>query len=174
MIYTIIDIETTGGSPKKSKITEIAIYKHDGEKIIDKFITLVNPERNIPPFIVNLTGITNSMVVNAPRFFQIAKKIHEITNNCVFVAHNVKFDYNVIKSEFESLGFNYKRPNLCTVRSSKKIIPGYKSYSLGKLTKSLGIDLNERHRASGDALATTKLFELLYKKNKEYLETLIR
>ena len=174
MIYTIIDIETTGGSPKKCKITEIAIYKHDGEKIIDKFITLVNPERNIPHFIVKLTGILNNMVVNAPRFFEIAKKIHEITDNCVFVAHNVKFDYNVIKSEFESLGFKYKRPNLCTVRSSKKIIPGHKSYSLGKLTESLGINLNDRHRASGDALATTKLFELLYKKDKEYLETLIQ
>ena len=117
--YAICDIETTGGNPKNSKITEIAIYKHDGEKVIDEYDTLVNPEIPIPPFIVNLTGINDRMVENSPRFFEIAKEIIEFTKDCVFVAHNVGFDYGVLRSEFRSLGFDFRRPHLCTVRSSR-------------------------------------------------------
>lgn len=172
--FAIIDIETTGGSPKDSKVTEIAIYKHDGKKIIDEYSALVNPEIPIPPFIVNLTGISDKMVKNAPIFFEIAKKIIEFTEGCIFVAHNVGFDYSVIRSEFNSLGFDYRRAHLCTVRSSRFIIPDQKSYSLGKLTKSLGIALTGRHRAGGDALATAKLFSLLYKKDKKSLESFIQ
>lgn len=172
--YAIVDIETTGGSPKKSKITEIAIYKHDGTKIIDEFISLVNPEMSIPPFIVQLTGISDNMVKNAPRFFEIAKQIVEFTENCVFVAHNVGFDYGILRSEFRSLGFDFRRPHLCTVRTSRYVIPGHDSYSLGKLSRSLGIEITERHRAGGDALATAHLFSLLMETDPNNLESFVQ
>ncbi len=162
-MYTIIDIETTGLSPKKEKITEIAIYVYDGEQIVDEFISLVNPERPVPYFITRLTGITNEMLAKAPKFYEIAKKIVEITENRIFVAHNVDFDYNFIKEEFARLGFDFRRKKLCTVKLSKKIIPGHKSYSLGKLTADLGISINGRHRAAGDAYATVQLFDYLLK-----------
>jgi DNA polymerase-3 subunit epsilon len=121
----IIDIETTGGSPKNSKITEIAIYKHDGEKVIDEFTSLVNPEIPIPPFIVQLTGINDSMVKTAPKFYEIAKQIIDFTEDCIFVAHNVGFDYGVIRAEFRSLGFDYRREHLCTVRTARYVLPGH-------------------------------------------------
>jgi DNA polymerase-3 subunit epsilon len=166
-MYAIIDIETTGGSARIEKITEIAIYLHDGNKITGEFVTLVNPERNIPYFITNLTGITNEMVENAPRFFEIARKVIELTEGRIFVAHNARFDYSFIRQEFKSLGFNYKRNILDTVTLSRKLLPGYTSYSLGNICKDLRISINGRHRAAGDALATVKLFEILIDKDIE-------
>jgi DNA polymerase III subunit epsilon len=166
-MYAIIDIETTGGSPRLEKITEIAIYQHDGEKITGEFVSLVNPERNIPYFITNLTGITNEMVENAPRFFEIARNIVEMTDGRTFVAHNARFDYSFIRQEFKSLGFNFKRNLLDTVTLSRKLLPGHKSYSLGNICKDLKISINGRHRAAGDALATVRLFELLMEKDRE-------
>jgi DNA polymerase III subunit epsilon len=160
-MYTIIDIETTGLSPDKDKITEIAIYAFDGHEIVDEFISLVNPERTIPYFITRLTGITDRMVENAPKFYEIAKKIIEITDKRIFVAHNVDFDYGFIKAEFAALGYEFKRNKLCTVKLSRKFFPGKKSYSLGKLTDELGIKIDGRHRAAGDAYATVQLFNLL-------------
>lgn len=173
MNFAIVDIETTGGSPKDSKITEIAIYKHNGIEIIDEYETLINPEIPIPLFIANLTGINDSMVADAPRFFEIAKEIVEFTKDCVFVAHNVAFDYSIIRSEFRSLGFDYRLPHMCTVKASRQIIPGHESYSLGKLTRALGITLTGRHRAGGDALATAKLFTLLHAENEKLLRSFI-
>ena len=164
-MYSIIDIETTGLSPFKEKITEIAIYIHDGNKVIDEFISLINPERSIPYYITRMTGITNEMVENAPKFYEIAKKIIELTQNRIFVAHNVEFDYGFIKTEFANLGYEFKRNKLCTVKLSKKLIPGHHSYSLGKLAEELGIAINGRHRAAGDALATVQLFERLLKED---------
>ena len=169
-MYAIIDIETTGGSARMERITEIAIYLHDGNQITDEFVSLVNPERNIPYFITNLTGITNEMVENAPRFYEIAKKIVEMTEGRTFVAHNARFDYSFIKQEFKSLGFNFKRNILDTVALSRKLLPGHKSYSLGNICADLRISINGRHRAAGDALATTKLLELLMEKDRELTE----
>ncbi|MFN8209459.1 MAG: exonuclease domain-containing protein [Bacteroidales bacterium] len=166
-MYAIVDIETTGGSPRLEKITEIAVYLHDGEKITGEFSTLVNPERNIPYFITNLTGITNEMVENAPRFFEVAKKVIEVTEGRIFVAHNARFDYSFIREEFKSLGYNYKRKILDTVTLSRKLFPGYRSYSLGNICNDLGIVINDRHRAAGDALATTKLFEMCLLKDRK-------
>lgn len=166
-MYAIIDIETTGGSPRHEKITEIAIYLHDGEKITEEYVTLVNPERNIPYFITNLTGITNEMVENAPLFYEIAKTIVKKTEGRTFVAHNAKFDYSFIRQEFKSLGFNYKRNLLDTVTLSRKLLPGHRSYSLGNICKDLNISINGRHRAAGDALATVRLFEMLMDIDRE-------
>ena len=160
-MYAIVDIETTGLSPSNEKITEIAIIIHDGKNIVDEFSTLINPEKKIPYRIINLTGINNQMVEDAPRFYEVAKQIVEITENMIIVGHNVRFDYSFIRNEFKSLGYIYERKTLDTVKLSRKLIPGRKSYSLGKLCNDLDIVNSARHRAAGDAMATTKLFELL-------------
>jgi DNA polymerase-3 subunit epsilon len=157
-MYTIVDIETTG---QGNKITEIAIFKYDGHKIIDEFTSLVNPESYIPDYITVLTGIDNFMVAKAPTFSEIADTVLAITEGMVFVAHSVNFDYNVIRNEFKALGIDFTRKKLCTVRLSRNLIPGHKSYSLGKICRDLDIDINGRHRARGDAEATVILFEKL-------------
>lgn len=169
-MYAIIDIETTGGNHRHEKITEIAIYVHNGQTVVKEFTSLINPERNIPYYITGLTGITNEMVAEAPKFYEVAREIVELTEGCVFVAHNVSFDYHFVREEFLRLGYEYKREVLCTVRMSRKLIPGKRSYSLGNLCQDLGINLNDRHRASGDALATVKLFELLLSLNGKKLD----
>ncbi|NJW51449.1 exonuclease domain-containing protein [Salinimicrobium oceani] len=175
-MYAILDIETTGGKYNEEGITEIAVYKFDGHKVVDQFISLVNPEIPIQPFVVGLTGINNEMLRNAPKFFEVAKRIVEITEDAILVAHNAKFDYRILRTEFGRLGFDFERKSLCTVELSKKLIPGQPSYSLGKLVRSLGIPLSDRHRASGDAQATVKLFKMLLAKDsdKEILKNTVR
>ncbi|MBT8325551.1 MAG: GIY-YIG nuclease family protein [Winogradskyella sp.] len=164
-MYAILDIETTGGKYNEEGITEIAIHKFDGHAVTDKFVSLVNPEKEIQPFVVNLTGINSKMLKNAPKFYEVAKRIVEITEDCILVAHNASFDYRILKEEFKRLGFPYKRKTLCTVELSKQLIPNQESYSLGKLTRALGIPVSERHRANGDAAATVKLFKMLLHKD---------
>ncbi len=149
------------------------MYKTDGREIIGEYITLLDPECPIPEFIVRLTGISDKMVEGSPKFYEIARDIIEFTKDCIFVAHNVSFDYNVIRHEFKSLGFDFRLPNLCTVRASKYIIPGFPSYSLGKLARSLEIEIKGRHRAGGDALATTLIFNMLHGKGEKNLEKFI-
>jgi DNA polymerase-3 subunit epsilon len=168
-MFSIIDVETTGGSSRRDKITEIAIYIHDGKKVVDTYSTLITPERTIPYFITSLTGIDDKMVKDAPKFYEVAQKIVEFTNNTVFIAHNVGFDYGFVREEFKSLGFDFKRKKLCTVQLSRKLLPGMGSYSLGKLCENLNIVINGRHRAAGDALATVKLFEMLIKRDANNL-----
>ena len=158
MIYTIIDVETTG---KSNRLTEISIFKFDGDTVIDEFTSLINPITFIPAHIVALTGIDNNLVADAPLFEDIAQQILDITEDTVFVAHNVNFDYNAIGGEFKKLGIEFNRKKLCTVRLSRRLLPGHRSYSLGKLCKDLNIDLVGRHRARGDAEATVKLFQLM-------------
>lgn len=158
--YAVIDIETTGGMAKRDRITEIAILIFDGETVSETYDTLINPERSIPPEITRITGITNEMVADAPKFYEVAKKVVQITEGCVFVAHNVNFDYSFIKREFETLGYTYTRKQLCTVRLFRKAFPGLRSYSLGNLIKHFGISVNARHRAYDDAAATTELLEI--------------
>lgn len=166
-MYAIIDIETTGGKYNEEGITEIAIHKFDGIDIIDSFVSLVNPEKEIQPFVVNLTGINNKMLRNAPKFYEVAKRIVEITNDCVLVAHNSSFDYRILRTEFRRLGYDFEIPTLCTVELSKLLIPGLESYSLGKLCRKIGVPVSDRHRADGDALATVKLLKILLQKDKD-------
>ncbi|NRT15261.1 DNA polymerase-3 subunit epsilon [Flavobacterium sp. 28A] len=167
--YAIVDIETTGGNASHSRITEIAIVIHDGEKVIDRWETLINPEKDIPPAIFALTGITNEMVSDAPVFEMVSDKVFELLSDRVFVAHNVNFDYSFVRHELERAGLKWTAQKLCTVRASRKIKPGIPSYSLGRLCKSLDIDLENRHRAGGDADATAILFSRLleWDTNKE-------
>lgn len=167
-MFAIIDIETTGNKYNYGKITEIAIYQHNGQEVTGEFSTLINPEMDIPMFITSLTGITNKMVKDAPKFYEVAKKIIEMTEGRTFVAHNVSFDYKFIKEEYRRLGFDYNKKTLCTVKLSRKFLPGHRSYSLGKLCSDLGININGRHRAAGDAHATVKLFEILIDKNSRF------
>ncbi len=159
MTYAIVDIETSGGSWRNDRIIEIAIYIHNGEKIIEHFASLVNPEVRIPYYITQLTGITNEMVAKAPKFYEIARDIVLHTEDCIFVAHNAPFDYRFIQAEFLRLGYQYHRDVLCTVKLSRRFFPGFGSYSLGNICYKLGIGNESRHRAAGDALATAKLFE---------------
>ncbi|MDG1330443.1 MAG: exonuclease domain-containing protein [Flavobacteriaceae bacterium] len=166
-MYAILDIETTGGKYNEEGITEIAIYKFDGHQIVDQFFSLVNPEKNIQPFVINLTGINNQMLRNAPKFHEVAKRIIEITDNCIIVAHNAQFDNRILSTEFDRLGYPFEKNMLCTVELSKKLIPDLPSYSLGKLVRSLGIPITDRHRAQGDAKATLELFKLLLEKDIE-------
>ena len=175
-MYTILDIETTGGKFNEEGITEIAIHKFDGHEVIDSFISLVNPEKDIQPFVVKLTGINNKMLRTAPKFHEVAKRIVEITQDTVIVAHNAQFDYRILRTEFRRLGYNFERKTLCTVELSQKLLPEAESYSLGKLVRSLGIAVSDRHRANGDALATIKLFKLLLSKDldKSILKTVVK
>ncbi|MBP6759766.1 MAG: GIY-YIG nuclease family protein [Flavobacterium sp.] len=175
-MYAILDIETTGGQFNEEGITEIAIYKFDGHEIVDQFISLVNPEIPIQPFVVKLTGINNAMLRSAPKFFEVAKRIIEMTNDCVLVAHNADFDYRILRTEFRRLGYDFNIKTLCTVELSKKLLPEQTSHSLGKLVRALGIPMADRHRASGDAMATVKLFKMLLDKdlNKEIVKEHIK
>ena len=166
-MYAILDIETTGGQFNEEGITEIAIYKYNGHEIVDQFISLVNPEIPIQPFVVKLTGINNAMLRSAPKFFEIAKRIIEMTNGCVLVAHNASFDYRILRTEFRRLGYDFNQQTLCTVELSKILLPEQPSHSLGKLVRALGIPMADRHRASGDAMATVKLFKMLLDKDLE-------
>lgn len=159
--YAIVDIETTGGNASGSRITEIAIIIHDGKNVIDRYETLVNPEKDIPLSIFGLTGINNEMVANAPIFDDISEKVLEMLTDRIFVAHNVNFDYSFVHHQLEQAGFKWSAKKLCTVRAARKIKPGLGSYSLGNLCNSLNIDLENRHRAGGDADATAILFSLL-------------
>jgi DNA polymerase-3 subunit epsilon len=166
-LYAILDIETTGGQFNEEGITEIAIYKFNGHEVVDQFISLVNPEIPIQPFVVKLTGINNAMLQSAPKFFEVAKRIIEMTNDCIIVAHNASFDYRILRTEFRRLGYDFEARTLCTVELSKKLLPEQPSHSLGKLVRALGIPMADRHRASGDALATVKLFKILLEKDSE-------
>jgi len=159
--YAIVDVETTGGLVKRDKITEIAIVLHDGEKVIDQYQTLINPERSIPAFITGLTGITNDMVAGAPLFCEVAKDIVLKTEGAVFVAHNARFDYGFLREEFARLGYAYTRKQLCTVRLSKKMLPQLKSHSLDSLIRHFSLDVDKRHRALDDALATAEVFKII-------------
>ncbi|MGB4837445.1 MAG: exonuclease domain-containing protein [Saprospiraceae bacterium] len=156
-LYAVVDIETTGGLARRDRITEIAIVIFDGNTIVDRWESLINPERSIPFEITRITGITDDMVVGAPKFYEVAKKVVEMTENAIFVAHNVRFDYSFLREEFASLGFTFTRRQLCTVILSRKAFPGLGSYSLGNLIRHFGIKVENRHRAMDDVLATVDI-----------------
>lgn len=166
-MYAIVDIETTGGYAANHRITEIAIYHHDGMQQTGSYHTLINPGRSIPHYITGLTGISTEMLLDAPSFEEVAAEIHAHLDGKVFVAHNAHFDYSFLKKEFEMAGLTWQAKKLCTVRLSRKIIPGLRSYSLGSLAESLGISITNRHRAGGDASATARIFDLLLRRDKD-------
>jgi DNA polymerase-3 subunit epsilon len=164
-MYAIVDIETTGGYAANNDITEVAIVLHDGEKVVGRFESLIKPLRTIPYYIQVLTGINHQMVEEAPPFEALAPTIYGLLQDAVFIAHNVNFDYSFLKHHLSQAGYELHNNKLCTVRLSKKVFPGFKSYSLGNLCGSLGIPVENRHRAGGDADATVLLFEHLLRNN---------
>ena len=166
-MFAIVDIETTGGYASGNAISEIAIAIHDGERMVDYFETLINPEVPIPRYIQALTGITNAMVSQAPRFEEVAPKIYGLLHDKVFVAHNVNFDYSFIRHHLAQCGYELDCKKLCTVRLGRKVLPGHRSYSLGNICRSLEIEIEQRHRAGGDTLATVKLFECILKNDAD-------
>ncbi|MFN8292055.1 MAG: exonuclease domain-containing protein [Chitinophagaceae bacterium] len=166
-MYAIVDIETTGAYAAANGITEISIQLSDGTSVTGQYNTLINPGQPIPPYITAMTGITNQMVEQAPRFEEVAENIYRLLHDRIFIAHNVSFDYSFVKSHLQEAGFELNTKKLCTVRLSRKIFPGLASYSLGKLSHSLGIVITDRHRAGGDAEATAKIFHLLVANDKE-------
>ncbi|MEO8415840.1 MAG: exonuclease domain-containing protein [Ginsengibacter sp.] len=161
MLYAIVDIETTGGYAAANGITEIAVYISDGENILDHYQTLLNPVYTIPKYVAAMTGITNEMVAYEQPFSSIADTLFDILNDKIFVAHNVNFDYSFVKYHLAQSGYELNCKKLCTVRLGRQILPGAPGYGLGKICKHLGITIEERHRAGGDAMATTQLFHHL-------------
>ena len=166
-MYAIVDIETTGGYAAAHGITEISIQVFDGNKVTERFESLINPGHPIPRYIQAMTGITNEMVEGAPPFEEVASTVYNILNDKIFVAHNVNFDYSFIKNHLDEYGFSLNVKKLCTVRLSRKIFPGFPSYSLGRLCQALGITIRNHHRAGGDTEATVKIFKQLLKKDKD-------
>ena len=160
MRFAIADIETTGSHASACSIIEIGICVVEDGKVVKEFQSLIQPHQYLPHFITALTGITDQMLEGMPTFEDLASELLEIFNDSIFVAHNVNFDYSFFKAEFESLGFAFNPPRLCTVKLARKAFPGYKSYGLGNITKTLGIINEAPHRALGDARATAVLFGL--------------
>lgn len=175
-MYAIVDIETTGGHAAQCSIIEICIILHNSKEIEGQYQTLINPQQSIPRFISTLTGITEYMVVDAPSFSEVAAKISNLLKGRIFVAHNVNFDYSFVNHHLLQNGFQLQSKKLCTVRYARKVKPGIPSYSLGKLCRHLNIALENRHRAFGDALATTKLLEFLLQADtdKKHLNQMLK
>jgi DNA polymerase-3 subunit epsilon len=172
--FAVVDIETSGGKPKDSKIIEIAIIIHNGKEIIEKFESLVNPEKKIDWFVTKLTGIRDKHVANSPKFYEIAKQVYQMLENRIFVAHNIGFDYPIVRNEFKALGMDLRLPHLCTIQSSKELIPGVESYGLKKLSKHLNINLESHHRAMDDTLATAKILKHIYDLDKNKLSSFVK
>lgn len=164
MEFAVVDIETTGSTPQLAGITEIAIVIHNGVEVTGKYVTLINPRQKIPPFIVNMTGISDAMVANAPLFEEVAPQIFNLLNGRIFVAHNVSFDYSFVHYLLGKSGFQWSAPKLCTIKLSRRVFPGLEKYGLGSLTRDLGIRIEGRHRAWGDAAATAQVLTMAIEK----------
>ena len=164
MEFAVVDIETTGSTPQSAGITEIAIVIHNGVEVTGKYVTLINPRHKIPSFIVNMTGISDEMVATAPLFEEVAPQIYNLLNGRIFVAHNVSFDYSFVHYLLGRSGFQWSAPKLCTIRLSRRVFPGLEKYGLGSLTRDLGIKIEGRHRAWGDAAATAQVLTMAIEK----------
>lgn len=164
MEFAVVDIETTGSTPQSAGITEIAIVIHNGVEVTGKYVTLINPRHKIPPFIVNMTGISDEMVAGAPLFEEVAPQIYNLLNGRIFVAHNVSFDYSFVHYLLGRSGFQWSAPKLCTIKLSRRVFPGLEKYGLGSLTRDLGIRIEGRHRAWGDAAATAQVLTMAIEK----------
>jgi DNA polymerase-3 subunit epsilon len=174
MEFAVVDIETTGGMPQSHGITEIAIVIHNGMEVTGKYVTLINPLQKIPPFIVNMTGISDEMVSTAPLFEEVAPMIYNLLNGRIFVAHNVSFDYSFVHYLLARAGYEWSAPKLCTIKLSRRVFPGLEKYGLGSLTRDLGIRIEGRHRAWGDAAATAKVLTMaIEKEGMEPIHTLL-
>ncbi len=165
MQFAIVDIETTGGFPEQHGMTEIAIVLHNGTEVEGRYETLVNPHQPIPPYIANMTGISDKMVAAAPSFEEVAPHIFNLLKDRIFVAHNVNFDYSFVKYHLQKAGYQLNTSKLCTIRLARKVFPGFRKYGLGHLCRELNITITNRHRAGGDAIATAQILDLVLQNN---------
>jgi len=161
-LFVIIDIETTGSKFPGNRIIDLAIIRHNGKEVVSEWHTLLRPDVAIPPFVIELTGISEEMVADAPLFQEVVVDVIAQLRDCTFVAHDVNFDYTFLRHELKEVGYTLEMEKICTLKNSRKFLPGQASYSLGRLCTSLGIVVDQRHRAIGDARATAELFSLLY------------
>jgi DNA polymerase III epsilon subunit family exonuclease len=154
--WVVVDVETTGGSPDHGhRVTEVAAVRVSGGVVCESFATLVNPERRIPSMITSITGITDAMVRDAPRFCDVASDLRDFLHGRVFVAHNAAFDWRFVCSELDrSLGRSLDGRKLCTVKLARKLLPQLPSRSLDGLAVYFGLEIEARHRALDDAVAT--------------------
>ncbi|MBG00500.1 MAG: DNA polymerase III subunit epsilon [Owenweeksia sp.] len=166
-VYCVLDIESTGGPFGKEAIMEIALFRYDGSEIVDQLISLVHPHREVQQYVSKITGITPKMLLRAPRFQEIAKRIVELTRDSVLVGHNVDFDYRMLRQEFARLGYPFEMKTLDTIELAEKLIPGLPAYGLDRICDELGIYRTQKHRAEGDARATLELLQILQEKDKE-------
>jgi len=167
--YVVVDVETTGGSGEQHRVTELAAVKVRDGRIVDRFQTLLNPQRPIPPNITRLTGISDAMVTDAPLFADVAGEFEAFMEGSIFVAHNVSFDYGFVSREFTRIGRGFRYPKLCTCSSMRKFYPGLPSYSLGELCRQFGIPLRQHHRAMCDAEAAAELLFMVNEKRGDAL-----
>lgn len=168
-MYAIVDIETTGSHAHNNGITEIAIVLHNGKEIEGRYETLINPGVPIPRYVATLTGITNQMVADSPPFSSVAYHVYNLLKGRIFVAHNVNFDHSFIKYHLQRAGYEWHTQKLCTLRLSRHAFPGLRKYGLEYLCQEFNILNEKRHRAGGDAEATTILFNKILEKGGEKL-----
>jgi DNA polymerase-3 subunit epsilon len=155
--FVVVDVETTGGPFPAHRITEFAAVVIRNGEIVEKFETLVNPERSIPPFVSKLTRITWDMVRNKPTFARIAPRVIDILEGNVFAAHNATFDWNFIAHEVRrATGAELVGRKLCTVKLARQLLPHLPRRSLDYVANYYGVEITARHRAGGDAVATAK------------------
>lgn len=158
--FVVFDLETTGAKTPPCRVTEIGAYKIKNGKIKEEFQTLVNPETPIPPFITQLTGISNRMVKDAPRFSEVAEKFLDFIGESVLVAHNAHFDMRFLNFEIGRMYKDYRmgNPHLCTVHLSRRLLPDLANHRLHTVAEYYSIYIKNRHRAADDAFATANIF----------------
>jgi len=147
----LVDLETTGMSAARHRIIEIAIIRIEGNKIVDKYTSLINPEVSIPPFITHLTGISEDDLDGAPIFADVKRRVKKLLTGATFVAHNVWFDYSFIQTELGRVAIPFESKRCCTVRLSRRLFPQYKSHKLESIIERFGFTYKSRHRAYDDA-----------------------
>ncbi|WP_292995114.1 exonuclease domain-containing protein [Nitrosomonas sp.] len=148
--YVLLDLETTGATPTQDRITEIGLIRYENGIEVGRWTTLINPEVSISPFIQRLTGITQSMVKNAPTFFEVRNTLLDLVDGAVLCAHNVRFDYGFLKNEFKRIGITFQKKLLCTVKLSRKLYPQHKGHGLDAIIERFKLVCENRHRAMGD------------------------
>lgn len=146
-----VDLETTGATATADRITEIGIVEVDADGSVREWQQLVNPGTRIPPFIEQLTGISNAMVADAPSFAEVAGEAMKRLEGRLFIAHNARFDYGFLKNEFKRLGTTFRAPVLCTVKLSRALFPEHRRHNLDSLIERHGLQAEARHRALADA-----------------------
>lgn len=159
--FSILDLETTGGSPYFDRVTEVGLLKIENGELVKTFHTLVNPEVPIPEFITQITGITNSHVAGAPKFSEIEQQLEQLLLDTTLVAHNSDFDYGFLAEEYRRIGKKFSMKSLCTVKLSRALFPEHKRHNLDSLIERFEFSIVNRHRALDDATILWEFLNLL-------------